>query len=207
MSRVGIALLFPELLGTYGDGGNATVLQKRLEWRGLDADVVRVGVEDPVPSACDVYVLGGGEDAPQTFAARRLADGGFPETVAAGAAVFAVCAGLQILGTSFTGSDGAPQAGLGIVDCATRPRGSRMIGELVVEPTGVDLPLLTGFGSGSATATVLSRASCPVTSSARTCTGPRWRATPRWPTSCSVGSSGRWSLSTSLSSIGCAPSG
>ena len=34
--RVGIALLFPELLGTYGDGGNAVVLQKRLEWRGID---------------------------------------------------------------------------------------------------------------------------------------------------------------------------
>lgn len=145
MSPVSIALVFPELLGTYGDGGNAVVLQKRLEWRGLEAEVVRVGVEDPLPRDCEIYVLGGGEDAPQTFAAQRLADIGFTSAVADGAVVFAVCAGLQLLGTSFTGSDGAPQPGLGLVDCTTRPRGERMIGELVVEPTAVDLPMLTGF--------------------------------------------------------------
>ena len=36
-STVRIALLFPELLGTYGDGGNAVVLTQRLRWRGFDA--------------------------------------------------------------------------------------------------------------------------------------------------------------------------
>jgi CobQ-like glutamine amidotransferase family enzyme len=145
VNTVRIALLFPELLGTYGDGGNALVLSKRLQWRGLDAEIVRVGITDPIPSGCDVYVLGGGEDAPQTFAAQRLSEDGFVDTVSRGAVVFAVCAGLQILGTSFTGSDGAPQDGLGLLDCATHPRGERMIGELVVEPTAVDLPMLTGF--------------------------------------------------------------
>ena len=54
-------------------------------------------------------------------------------------------AGLQVLGNSFTGSDGRQQSGLGIVDCSTRPKGERQIGELVVEPTAFDLPLLTGF--------------------------------------------------------------
>ena len=34
MSTVSICVLFPDLLGTYGDGGNATVLTKRLQWRG-----------------------------------------------------------------------------------------------------------------------------------------------------------------------------
>ena len=69
-----IALVFPELLGTYGDGGNAIVLAQRLRWRGLPADIVRVGVEDPLPRDCDLYVLGGGEDAPQTFATARLVE-------------------------------------------------------------------------------------------------------------------------------------
>ena len=32
---VSIALLYPELLGTYGDGGNATVLSQWLRWRGI----------------------------------------------------------------------------------------------------------------------------------------------------------------------------
>ena len=145
MNTIRIALLFPELLGTYGDGGNAVVLHKRLEWRGLSSEVVRVGVDDHVPHDCQIYVLGGGEDAPQTFAAERLARDGFHHMVDDGAVVFAVCAGLQVLGNSFTGSDGAQQDGLGLLDCTTRPRGERMIGELVVEPTAVDLPLLTGF--------------------------------------------------------------
>jgi CobQ-like glutamine amidotransferase family enzyme len=144
-SSVGIALVFPELLGTYGDAGNAVVLRQRLLWRGIDASIVRVGIEDELPAACDVYVFGGGEDAPQTLATARLAEQGLTRAVDRGAAVLAVCAGLQLLGRSFTGADGSKQPGLGIVDCATSPKGHRQIGELVVEPTAFDLPLLTGF--------------------------------------------------------------
>jgi len=144
-STVRIALLFPELLGTYGDGGNAVVLKQRLRWRGLDAELVEVPVVDPVPSTCDVYVLGGGEDAPQTLATERLADGGLAHAVERGAVVFAVCAGFQILGRTFTGADGEQQPGLGVLDCETRPKGTRQIGELVVRPDALDLPLLTGF--------------------------------------------------------------
>jgi CobQ-like glutamine amidotransferase family enzyme len=144
-STIQIALLFPELLGTYGDGGNAVVLTQRLRWRGFDAQLVHVPVVDPVPSTCDVYVLGGGEDAPQTLATERLADHGLPQAVDRGAVVFAVCAGFQILGRTFTGADGEQQPGLGVLDCETRPKGTRQIGELVVQPTALDLPLLTGF--------------------------------------------------------------
>ncbi|HEV3227406.1 MAG TPA: hypothetical protein VGZ52_11245 [Acidimicrobiales bacterium] len=144
-ARVGIALVFPELLGTYGDGGNATVLSQRLRWRGIDAEVVRVGIGDALPASCDVYVLGGGEDSPQTLAAARLAEQGIERAVGQGAVVLAVCAGLQLLGVSFTGADGSPQPGLGLVDVTTTPRGQRQIGELVVEPTAFDLPMLTGF--------------------------------------------------------------
>jgi CobQ-like glutamine amidotransferase family enzyme len=144
-SAVGIALVFPELLGTYGDGGNAVVLAQRLRWRGLPAEIVRVGMDDVLPHGCDIYVLGGGEDAPQMLATTRLAELGLARAVDRGATVFAVCAGLQVLGHRFTGSDGKPESGLGIVDCTTRPKGERQIGELVVEPTAFDLPLLTGF--------------------------------------------------------------
>src|SRR5438874_13814551 len=66
-SRVTIALLYPELLGTYGDGGNATVLAERLRWRGVDADVITLGAGDTVPTSCDVYLMGGGEDGPQAL--------------------------------------------------------------------------------------------------------------------------------------------
>src|SRR4051794_9792689 len=142
---VGIALVFPELLGTYGDSGNATVLQQRLRWRGIDATIVDVGVDDAVPAECDIYVFGGGEDTPQTLATQRLGDHGLTKAVDRGAVVFAVCAGVQVLGRSFTGADGSTQTGVGLLDCATTPKGARQIGELVVRPTAFDLPLLTGF--------------------------------------------------------------
>ena len=47
---VSIALLYPELLGTYGDGGNATVLAQRLSWRDIAAKVVDVHAGEPIPT-------------------------------------------------------------------------------------------------------------------------------------------------------------
>src|SRR3954465_11683727 len=91
-----IALVFPSLLGTYGDGGNASVLAQRLRWRGIDADIVEVAVDEPLPEQADVYVLGGGEATAQPLARARL--GGLARVVDRGAPVFAVCAGFQILG-------------------------------------------------------------------------------------------------------------
>jgi CobQ-like glutamine amidotransferase family enzyme len=144
-SAVRICTVYPELLGTYGDGGNAVVLVQRLRWRDIDAELVSVAVDEVLPLDCDVYVLGGGEDAPQSLAAIRLAEHGLVRAVERGAGVLAICAGLQVLGTAFTAADGSSVEGLGILDCTTRPKGSRMIGELVAEATAFDLPTLTGF--------------------------------------------------------------
>ncbi|MEY2406550.1 MAG: hypothetical protein QOG39_1466 [Acidimicrobiaceae bacterium] len=144
-SAVRVCVVYPELLGTYGDGGNAVVLAQRLRWRDIDAELVSVAVDEVLPLDCDVYVLGGGEDAPQSLAALRLAEHGLARAVDAGAGVLAICAGLQVLGRTFTAADGSTVEGLGILDCTTRPKGSRMIGELVAEPTAFALPTLTGF--------------------------------------------------------------
>ena len=62
MPDIDIAVVFPDLLGTYGDGGNAVVLAQRLRWRGISATVTEVKAGDAVPDSCSIYVLGGGED-------------------------------------------------------------------------------------------------------------------------------------------------
>jgi CobQ-like glutamine amidotransferase family enzyme len=145
---VSIGVLFPELLGTYGDGGNAMVLAQRLRWRGIAADIVETGAGVPVPDSCDIYLMGGGEDGPQSLAAQELRAGGaLTRAVDAGAAVLAVCAGYQLLGREFLGPDGSPHAGLGLLDCTTaRGPGARRVGELVVEADrALDLPPLTGY--------------------------------------------------------------
>lgn len=164
---VGVALLFPDLLGTYGDSGNAVILAARLNWRGIDSEVITVRSGEPVPEGCQLYVVGGGEDLPQSQAARQLGagrdSGPLRRAVDAGAAVLAVCAGMQILGRSFVGPDGLQADGLGLLDCSTSPgQGPRMVGEIVVEPDpGLGLPPLTGY-ENHAGATTLGPGSQPL---------------------------------------------
>lgn len=147
-SAVRIVQLFPDLLGTYGDGGNAIVLAKRLEWRGVPHDLVTVDSGSPIPTSGDLYLLGGGEDGPQVEAARELAERrAVHRAVERGAVVFAVCAGMQILGHQFPDAGGEPRAGLALLDIQTvRIDRPRAVGELLVRPDpSWGLPLLTGF--------------------------------------------------------------
>lgn len=144
---VRIALVFPSLLGTYGDGGNASVLAQRLRWRGIGAETVDVAIDEPLPAEVDVYVLGGGEDAAQTLAVSRLADGTLARAAEAGKPVFAVCAGFQILGETFLDGQGRVYPGLGLIDATTdRLPGTRGVGELLGAPVvdGLAEPL-TGY--------------------------------------------------------------
>jgi CobQ-like glutamine amidotransferase family enzyme len=155
-SAVSIALLYPELLGTYGDGGNAAVLAQRLHWRGIPAEVVEVGAGESVPESSDIYLMGGGEDGPQTLAADELAESGaLHRAVQGGAALLAICAGFQVLGHEFALPDGSSHPGLGLLDVRTvRGPGRRMVGELLVEPAVEGLPVLTGY-ENHASVTVL----------------------------------------------------
>ena len=158
---VRVALVFPSLLGTYGDGGNASVLAQRLRWRDIDAEVVEVAVEETLPEQADVYVLGGGEDTAQTLAVSRL--GGLARAVDRGAPVFAVCAGFQILGETFLDARGEAYTGLGLIDCRTdRLTGSRAVGELLGTPVvdGLVGPL-TGYENHGGR-TVLGPAAAPL---------------------------------------------
>ncbi len=134
-STVRIGLLLPDVLGTYGDNGNAVVLERRLRWRDIPAQIVRVGVEDPVPAGCDIYLLGGGEDQAQLLAADKLGDDpGLRRALDRGAAALAVCAGLQVFGRWFGGAAGDRYDGLGLLDVSTVPRRTRIVGDLTVRP-------------------------------------------------------------------------
>lgn len=149
--RVEVVLVYQSLLGIYGDRGNATVLAKRLAWRGFDAVLTTVEPGEPLPDTGHVYLLGGGEDAAQISAVRALrADGGLHRAVDRGAAVLAVCAGYQIVGRSFTVADGPDDReieGLGLLDVTTTRGPVRAVGEVLSRWTGRDGDdqWLTGF--------------------------------------------------------------
>ncbi|MGH3733490.1 MAG: type 1 glutamine amidotransferase [Acidimicrobiales bacterium] len=136
-----IALVYPELLGTYGDGGNAVVLVERARRRGIDAEVIQVGIGDQMPDA-SLYLLGGGEDGPQRLGADLLRESSFASKVRDGKHVLAVCAGLQVLGTTFTVEGEEEYPGLGLVRAVTRRGLTRAVGELLVRR---DRDVLVGF--------------------------------------------------------------
>jgi CobQ-like glutamine amidotransferase family enzyme len=143
---VRVALVFPTVLGTYGDGGNARVLAQRLRWRGIAAELVEVDIDEPLPAQVDLYVVGGGEDSAQTLAVSRLADGTLARSADAGTPIFAVCAGFQILGETFLDGSGAVHAGLGLIDCHTdRLDGPRAVGELLADAAPAGVGVVTGY--------------------------------------------------------------
>jgi len=146
-SEITIASLYPSLLGTYGDRGNAQVLARRLQWRDIPARILEVGLDETIPEQCDIYLLGGGEDGPGRTAAALLAgQTALPRAIDAGRPVLAVCAGMQLLGHHVGEIEGGYQ-GLGLLDVTTTITApTRTIGELTIRPGGDwSAELITGF--------------------------------------------------------------
>ncbi|MFF0611624.1 type 1 glutamine amidotransferase [Nocardia tengchongensis] len=146
-STVRIGLVLPDVMGTYGDGGNAVVLRQRLRMRGYDAEIVEIPLTEPVPNSLDLYTLGGAEDSAQRLATRHLQRyPGLQEAAGRGAPVLAICAAIQVLGHWYETSSGERVDGVGLFDVTTSPQDKRAIGEVATQPLvpGLSQPL-TGF--------------------------------------------------------------
>jgi CobQ-like glutamine amidotransferase family enzyme len=154
-STLRVGLVYPELLGTYGDRGNAVVLVRRARWRGIPAELVEVAADEAIPASLDVYLLGGGEDDPQHLAAANLraSRGALEQALGGGAVMLAVCAGFQLVGHRYVLADGSVLEGVGLLDLETRAHPGRLIGEVVVDPEA-PLPRLTGFENHSGRTTL-----------------------------------------------------
>ncbi len=161
-SSLAVAVVYPDLLGTYGDGGNGVVLARRAAWRGIDVELIQAESGRLLPTA-DLYCIGGGEDGPQVRAAEALrGDPGFGRAVEQGAVLLGVCAGFQLLGRTFPDGHGRAHQGLGVLDVTTAKGTARAVGELLASvdagaprlPPDRRLPLLTGFENHGGRTTV-----------------------------------------------------
>ena len=146
-STLRIGLVLPDVMGTYGDGGNALILRQRARMRGIDAEIIHITLDDEVPDSLDVYTLGGAEDYAQRLATRHLTRyPGLQRAAAAGRPVLAICAAIQVLGHWYETSAGERVEGISLFDLTTAPQETRSIGELVTDPVldGLTDPL-SGF--------------------------------------------------------------
>jgi lipid II isoglutaminyl synthase (glutamine-hydrolysing) len=160
-AEVSVVALYPDLLGTYGDRGNALALDFRIRARGMRMRLVEVEPGQAAPRGADIYLIGGGEDAAQLLALESLgADPNVAAALEGGATWLAVCAGLQLLSASFADREGHAVSGLGVLDvrCGRVP-GARAVGEVVADPVAIpSLPTLTGFENHQGTAVLGPRA-------------------------------------------------
>ena len=98
--KLTIGHLYPDLLNLYGDRGNIQCFRKRLEWRGIEAEVIPFLSGDKIDfSKLDIVLLGGGSDREQELVCGYLKKSKLIlNYVEQGGVVLAVCGGYQLLG-------------------------------------------------------------------------------------------------------------
>jgi CobQ-like glutamine amidotransferase family enzyme len=147
MSQIKIVRIHNELLGTYGDQGNAEVLAFRAKFHGITANIVDVTYNDDLPTNGDIYLLGGAEDAAQLLSIKALQRGDnlniLHLAIERGAVILAVCAGFQIIGNKFF-ANGQEVDGLGLLDVISVPGDKRLVGDIKTTSSVLGFEL-TGF--------------------------------------------------------------
>jgi hypothetical protein len=147
--RVRIAWLYGARMNIYGDRGNVMALAQRARWRGIEPEIVEVGLGDPIPDA-DIFFFGGGQDQEQVAVSRDLA-GAKGEALRAavdnGAALLAICGGYQLLGHEYRPYNAEPLPGIGLFDVVSEAGSERFIGNVVIETD--EWGMLVGFENHS----------------------------------------------------------
>ena len=142
-----IAHFFPKLLNLYGDGGNVTILRKRLAWRGIPVRVRVIDETTPFDlTDVDLVFLGGAPDREEEIAAQHI--GKYANELAAfinaGGACLAICGGYQMLGRSWL-LNGKTVPGLGLGSFETRRAGDahdRLVGNIALRVADIAQPVI-----------------------------------------------------------------
>ncbi len=144
--RLTIGHLYPDLLNLYGDRGNIQCFRKRLEWRGIEAEVLPFLSGERIDfSKLDLVLLGGGSDREQELVCQYLKEikTDFKEYVEDGGVVLAVCGGYQLLG-SYYKTEKKLIEGLEILDIYTEWEPERLIRNIVLNSPLFETPVV-GF--------------------------------------------------------------
>ena len=140
--KINILHIYPDLLNLYGDKGNIECMRKRLEWRGIIANVSRCTMENPKIDFkhADIILLGGGLERELSIVLDRLKEKAeeLKSFVESDGTMLAICGGYQILGKQcFIGE--SRTEGLGILDIVTDKNADdhRFTGDAVIECAGI----------------------------------------------------------------------
>jgi len=135
-TRVKIAWLYGSRMNIYGDRGNVIALAQRARWRGIEPEVIDIGIGDPIPDDVDIFFFGGGQDQEQIAVSQDLAGDKGQALRAAidnGAAMLAICGGYQLLGHEYRPYNAEPLPGIGVFDVVSEAGPERFIGNVVID--------------------------------------------------------------------------
>ena len=130
-----IAHLYPTQMNIYGDRGNMLALCKRLEWRGIGAEITEVSPGDDFdPLGHDLVFGGGGQDVGQEVVSEDLTarEDEFRAAGEAGVVMLAICGTYQLFGHHFVTAEGDSLPGIGLFDMETIAGDGRLIGNAVI---------------------------------------------------------------------------
>lgn len=127
--------LYPRDMNIYGDWGNTLVLKRRLEWHGVDVELLAYNPGDTFPDGVDLIVGGGGQDSGQDIIQNDLAAIGSKLHTAAenGVPMLMICGLYQLFGKFFKTQDGHSIKGIGLLDIETHAGPERLVGNIILE--------------------------------------------------------------------------
>jgi len=135
-----IGWLYPELMSTYGDRGNITVLQKRCEWRGIKVEILNIdqNTSDQQLKTIDLLFGGGAQDHEQAIVIKDLQKKkkSIKELIEKNVPALFVCGAPQLMGHYYEPAIGKRIEGLGIFDMVSKHAGPdkpRLIGNIVAK--------------------------------------------------------------------------
>lgn len=146
-----VGWLYGHEMNIYGDRGNVLALAHRAQWRGIPAEIVTIGIGQPIAGQeIDLFFWGGGQDREQISVAADLAGNKGRDLKAAiedGIPILAVCGGYQLLGHYYRPHGEADLPGISALDITSKAGSERFIGNVVVDAP--EFGTLVGFENHS----------------------------------------------------------
>ncbi len=135
MYKLKICHLYPDTLNLYGDRGNILCMQKRMEWRGYEAEIYEIPVGEALnPDEFDIFFIGGGQDFEQSVLLEDLKGEkgkAIKRAVDEEKVFLTICGGYQLLGQYYKTWDGNQCDFLGAIDVYTIGEKKRMVGDFM----------------------------------------------------------------------------
>ena len=149
MDELKICYLYPDVLNLFSDGGNIICMKKRLEWRGIKADVTEIPVGEKLNvNDYDLFFIGGGQDFENgihvsDFIGEKSNE--IKKAVQDEKVFLAICTGYQLLGNYYKASDGTQYDLSGAVNFHTVAGKERFVGNYCFELEELGGIKLVGF--------------------------------------------------------------